>query len=180
MNRWMKKSLTFLLLMLLSVFFSGCSVLDQVLEEVVETPGISEEIPGEEPGTVEEEPGETEIREDGYYTSKEDVALYLHIYGKLPGNFITKREAENLGWEASKGNLWEVTEKKSIGGDRFGNREGLLPNTNGRKWFECDIDYEGGFRNEKRIVYSSDGLIYYTGNHYESFTQLYDAEGAVQ
>lgn len=180
MNRWMKKSLTFLLLMLLSVFFSGCSVLDQILEEVVETPGISEEIPGEEPGTVEEEPGETEIREDGYYTSKEDVALYLYIYGKLPGNFITKREAENLGWEASKGNLWEVTEKKSIGGDRFGNREGLLPNTNGRKWFECDIDYEGGFRNEKRIVYSSDGLIYYTGNHYESFTQLYDAEGAVQ
>ena len=67
----------------------------------------------------------------------------------------------------------------SIGGDRFGNREGLLPSASGRKWYECDIDYAGGYRNEKRIVYSSDGLIYYTGDHYESFTQLYDAEGAV-
>lgn len=61
----------------------------------------------------------------------------------------------------------------SIGGDRFGNREGLLPDAEGRKWYECDINFSGGFRGAERIVYSNDGLIYYTSDHYESFTQLY-------
>lgn len=185
MKRIRKKSLSFLLVLLLSTFFAGCSILDAVVEEAVNTPGVSEENPGESEGVEspeEEEHPETsvnDITEEGFYTSKEEVALYLYTFGKLPGNYLTKREAEDLGWEASEGNLWEVTEKMSIGGDRFGNREGLLPSASGRKWYECDIDYAGGYRNEKRIVYSSDGLIYYTGDHYESFTQLYDAEGAV-
>lgn len=185
MKRLQNKVLALFLMLLLTVVFSGCSVLEQVLEEVVEAPGVSEEMPSGEtdPETPqapeEQEPGEEGIKEEGSYTRKEEVALYLHTYGKLPGNYLTKREAEDLGWEASEGNLWDVTEKMSIGGDRFGNREGLLPNASGRRWYECDIDYAGGYRNEKRIVYSSDGLIYYTGDHYESFTQLYDAEGAV-
>ena len=61
----------------------------------------------------------------------------------------------------------------SIGGDYFGNRENLLPNKKNRKWYECDINYNGGYRNSERIVFSNDGLIYYTSNHYESFEQLY-------
>ena len=111
--------------------------------------------------------------EDGWYYTPEDVALYLHTFGHLPDNYITKNEAEDLGWESRKGNLWEVADGCCIGGNRFGNNEGLLPDADGRTWRECDVNYEGGYRGEERIVYSSDGLIYYTDDHYESFTQLY-------
>lgn len=123
---------------------------------------------------------EDTIEEDGSYTSKEDVAAYLHLYSKLPQNFITKKEAQQLGWESSAGNLDKVAPGKSIGGDRFGNYEEQLPDKKGRKYFECDIDYNGGYRGKKRIIYSSDGLIYYTEDHYQTFTQLYDEKGAVR
>ena len=112
------------------------------------------------------------IKEDGYYYSKEDVCTYLQTYGELPDNFITKNEAERLGWDNRKGNLWEVADGMCIGGDKFGNREGLLPKEKGRQYYECDIDYNGKYRNEKRIVYSNDGLIYYTDDHYESFEDI--------
>lgn len=111
--------------------------------------------------------------EGGSYTSRDQVAQYIHIYGHLPDNYITKKEAQALGWENSKGNLAEVAPGKSIGGDRFGNYEGLLPDAAGRKWTECDIDYESGYRNACRIIFSNDGLIYYTEDHYKSFVQLY-------
>ena len=111
--------------------------------------------------------------EHGSYTSRDEVALYLHTYGHLPDNYITKEEARALGWDAQAGNLQEVAPGKSIGGDRFGNREGLLPAERGRQYYECDIDYAGGTRNAKRIVYSNDGLIFYTDDHYASYTQLY-------
>ena len=110
------------------------------------------------------------------YSSKDDVASYLHLYGHLPDNYITKQDAQKLGWESSQGNLWDVAPGKSIGGSRFGNYEGLLPESDSRQYYECDIDYNGGFRNEKRIVYSNDGLIYYTEDHYESFELLYGEE----
>jgi len=113
------------------------------------------------------------IEEDEWYSSKDEVALYIHTYGKLPGNFLTKKQAGNLGWVSSKGNLWDVAPGKSIGGDTFGNREGLLPKASGRKWYECDINYEGGYRGAERILFSNDGLIFYTDDHYESFEQLY-------
>lgn len=117
--------------------------------------------------------GEALIDEDGEYTSKDDVALYIHTYGKLPSNFITKEKAQDAGWNSKKGNLGDVLPGKSIGGDRFGNYEGLLPKASSRKYFECDIDYDGGRRSAKRIVYSNDGLVFYTDDHYKSFTQLY-------
>lgn len=123
---------------------------------------------------MEEESVEDRIREDGEYTSKEEVAAYIHLFGKLPKNYITKKKAEELGWSQKKGNLWKVAPGKSIGGSRFGNYEGLLPEAKNRKYYECDIDYEGGYRNDKRIVYSNDGLIYYTDNHYNSFEALYE------
>lgn len=113
------------------------------------------------------------ILEDEEYSSKEEVAEYIHLFGHLPPNYITKNEAQDLGWIASKGNLWKVAPGKSIGGDRFGNREGLLPSVKGRKYFECDIDFDGKYRNAKRIIFSNDGLIYYTEDHYESFELLY-------
>ncbi len=119
------------------------------------------------------EPVSQELEEDGSYTSKEDVALYLHTYGCLPDNFITKKEAQNLGWDSKKGNLWDVAPGKSIGGSHFGNYEKLLPEKKGRKYYECDLNYEGGYRGAERMIYSNDGLIFYTGDHYESFEQLY-------
>ncbi|MBO6089461.1 MAG: ribonuclease, partial [Lachnospiraceae bacterium] len=96
-------------------------------------------------------------------------------YNHLPSNYITKKEAQNLGWDASQGkHLNKVAPGKSIGGDKFGNREGLLPKKDGRVYYECDIDYKKGSRNAKRIVFSNDGLIYYTEDHYETYELLYE------
>ena len=112
------------------------------------------------------------IAEDGSYTSKDEVALYIHTYGHLPENYITKDEAYDLGWK-SEGTLDEVAPGMSIGGDYYGNYEGVLPDEPGREYHECDIDYESGNRNGKRIVYSNGGNIYYTEDHYNSFEHLY-------
>ena len=122
---------------------------------------------------VEEEPF---IDEDGTYTSKDEVAAYIHEYGHLPSNFITKKQAKKLGWVSSEGNLGKVAPGKSIGGDYFGNYEGNLPEAKGRDYYECDIDSTGGYRGAKRIVFSDDGLIYYTEDHYETFELLYGEE----
>ena len=159
--------------------------------EYVEEPSISEieseafaETESETLIETEEEQTEAEadlltVEEDGHYTSKEEVALYLHTYGKLPSNFISKKEAEELGWkkkDGEAGQLHVVAPGMSIGGSSFGNYEGLLPEKKGRKYYECDINYKKGNRGAERIVYSNDGLIFYTGDHYESFEQLYPAE----
>jgi len=113
------------------------------------------------------------VTEDGWYSSKEDVALYIHLYGHLPDNYVTKREAEELGWSGGSVERW-AGEGTAIGGSRFGNYEGLLPEAEGRTYTECDIDTVGASsRGAKRVVFSNDGLIYYTGDHYESFELLY-------
>lgn len=116
------------------------------------------------------------LPEDGSYFTKEEVALYLYTYDHLPDNFVTKQEAEEMGWESRKGNLWEVAPGVCIGGNRFGNYEGLLPREDGRVYYECDVEYDGGYRGDERIIYSNDGLIYYTDDHYESFELLYGEE----
>ena len=115
------------------------------------------------------------LPEDGVYTTKDDVALYIHLYGHLPDNFITKDEARDLGW--SGGSLEPYAPGKCIGGSHFGNYEGLLPEADGRTYTECDINTMGAdSRGAERIVFSNDGLIYYTNDHYESFTLLYGEE----
>lgn len=126
--------------------------------------------------TANSPPAEEEtIDEFGTYTTKDDVALYIHTYGKLPQNFITKKEAQALGWEG--GSLEPYAPGMCIGGSHFGNYEGLLPEKKGRKYTECDIDTLGASkRGAKRIVFSNDGLIYYTDDHYESFELLYGEE----
>lgn len=110
-----------------------------------------------------------EIDEDGYYYDKDNVALYLMTYHKLPSNYITKKEAQALGW--SGGALEPYAPDMAIGGDRFGNYEGVLPDD--VDYHECDIDTQGTKRGAKRIVYSEDWEIYYTEDHYETFEQLY-------
>ena len=135
--------------------------------------------PAEETAEPEEAPPEGEeaqtLPEDGTYTTKEDVALYIHLYGHLPDNFLTKKEAEKLGWPG--GSLEPYAPGMCIGGSRFGNYEGLLPEAEGRTYTECDIDTLGAEkRGAKRIVFSNDGLIYYTEDHYNSFELLYGVE----
>ena len=115
------------------------------------------------------------IDEHGTYTSRDDVALYIHLYGHLPDNFISKTKARKLGWNG--GSLEPYAPGKCIGGGEYLNLEGLLPEAPGRIYHECDIDTLGARkRGAKRIVFSNDGLIYYTDDHYESFTLLYGEE----
>lgn len=134
---------------------------------VPETEAATEAAPPETEAVTEAAP---QLDPDGSYTTKEDVALYIHLYGRLPKNFMTKNEARKLGWEG--GSLEPYAPGMCIGGDHFGNYEGLLPED--REYTECDIDTLGAkSRGAKRIVFSDDGLIYYTDNHYESFELLY-------
>lgn len=141
-----------------------------------ETPDAEELPPGD--GNAPEDNHATEedaLPENGSYTTREDVALYIHTYGHLPDNFITKKEAQDLGWSGRS--LEPYAPGMCIGGDRFGNYEGLLPDAKGRTWTECDVDTLGASsRGAKRIVFSNDGLVYYTGDHYESFELLYGEE----
>ena len=107
-----------------------------------------------------------------YYYDLTNVVLYLELYGELPPNFITKAKARELGW--SGGSVEDYIEGGAIGGDFFGNYEGLLPKANGRTYHECDIDTDAlNSRGAKRLVFSSDGLYFYTSDHYESFSQVY-------
>ena len=179
-----KKIQLLISVLLLSVFLlTGCQ---EIIEEVLDESGSSQTVETENYEYEDEEEYDSQemvdqeetssIDEDGTYTSKEEVAAYLNEYGHLPDNFITKKEARKLGWVKEEGNFSEVAPGKSIGGDYFGNYEGTLPEADGREYHECDIDYDGNRRGAKRIVYSNDGLIYYTEDHYETFTLLYGEE----
>jgi ribonuclease T1 len=117
--------------------------------------------------------GKAQVEWGQRYSGQTEVAAYIHSYHVLPPNYLTKKAAQKLGWDSNKGNLWQVTDHMSIGGDRFGNEEGLLPSIQGRQYYECDVNYAGGYRGAERIIYSSDGLIFYTRDHYQSFRQLY-------
>lgn len=170
----MKRILALLLALVMAfgLFACGSVPLDEFIPaETVGQPSVPVET------TVNTETEETQslLDPDGWYYSAEDVALYLVTYDELPDNFITKSEARDLGWEG--GSVQKYLEGAAIGGDKFGNREGILPKADGRQYYECDIDTDGeSSRGAKRLVYSNDGLIYYTEDHYESFILLYGEE----
>jgi guanyl-specific ribonuclease Sa len=170
-----KKLLSFWITLALTmvILFTGCS--NQFLNEVtrIVTENTNNNSISPDDNNTNNTINTTGIDESGRYSSKEEVAAYINTFDKLPSNYLKKQEAIALGWESNKGNLWEVTDEMSIGGDYFGNREKLLPIKDSRKWFECDINYEGGYRNSERILFSNDGLIFYTDDHYKTFTQLY-------
>lgn len=106
-------------------------------------------------------------------TAPQDIADYIFAHGTLPDNFLTKSEARQLGWDSSQNYVSDVAPGYSIGGDKFGNYEGLLPDASGRKWYEADANYTAGPRGAERILYSSDGLVYYTSDHYQTFTEMH-------
>ena len=192
----MKQKLPALLLALAVLLPAGCGELDA--ENVMNLADAV--LSGKDAGVIGGEDGPTEVllpeedgsggedlyqdasgedaealAEDGTYNSAEDVAAYLTVYGHLPDNYLTKSEARDLGWTG--GSVEQYAPGCAIGGDRFGNREGLLPEAPGRTYYECDIDTIGETsRGAKRIIYSNDGLIYYTEDHYESFVLLHGEE----
>lgn len=171
MNQRNRKIATWIILLGMILLMTGCAPLDPDVNAGASSP-VMEAVPDDNAASGES----LAVDQGGHYTSREEVGLYLHLFGELPGNFITKKEAADRGWAASQGNLWEVADGMSIGGDRFGNREGRLPNKAGRQYYECDINYQGGHRGAERIVYSDDGLVYYTPDHYDSFEMLYGEE----
>ncbi len=183
----MRRIAALLLALLLVLSLAGCvpSSVGEGLPQQSALPSESAPVPS--PSPLDPSPSESSLPvqtpspseellpEEGAYTAKEDVALYLYQYGHLPDNFITKKEAEALGWTG--GSLEPYAPGKCIGGNRFGNYEGLLPEAEGRTSTECDIDTLGAdARGAKRIVFSNDGLIYYTDDHYQSFELLYGEE----
>ena len=153
-NRFWK----FVLLPLLGILLASCGIL-QTPEEI-DTPETNSS------------DGIATVVEGEYYDTPQEVAEYIDFYGELPENYLTKNEARELGWDANEGNLWEVAPDASIGGDYFGNYEELLPEDPNRDYYEADIEYEGGHRNAKRLVFSTDGLYFYTDDHYDSFEEL--------
>ena len=116
---------------------------------------------------------QTQAPQQTAITAPQDIADYIFAHGTLPDNFLTKNEARQLGWDSSQNYVSDVAPGYSIGGDKFGNYEGLLPDASGRKWYEADANYTAGPRGAERILYSSDGLVYYTNDHYQTFTEMH-------
>ncbi len=191
MSKLIPKKFLFLLPLIIAsmLFFSACGPSSISSRNQSPTENASETVSPEDepddeksPSEEQEEPDKSKestpdvsVSEDGTYTSKDDVALYIHTFEHLPDNFITKKEAQALGWQG--GSLKDYAPGKCIGGDHFGNYEGHLPEASGREYHECDIDtLNANSRGAKRIVYSNDGLIFYTEDHYNSFELLYAQE----
>lgn len=110
---------------------------------------------------------------EGPIIDPQSIADYLFAHGELPDNFITKKEARALGWDSSRNYLSDVAPGMSIGGDYFGNYEGRLPVEQGVEYHEADCWYTGGKRNAYRVIYSNQGRVWYTEDHYETFTELF-------
>lgn len=183
-KRWLPILLVLILLIVIAVSVVTTSKPTEISpSESLER--IEESVPPKDSPSVETMPASTSeptaevteksnggIQEDGTYDGKAEVAEYIHLYGHLPSNYMTKEEARKLGWDG--GSLEDYAPGMCIGGDYFGNYEKKLPTKNGRKYYECDIDTIGWRnRGSRRIIYSNDGLIFYTGDHYEHFEQLY-------
>lgn len=166
----MKKSIKILLIIIISIFsIVSCTKSSNKLESY----DTKIESSKNKNDSKSDEITNKKIYENGLYYSKDEVALYLHTFGKLPSNYLTKNEAKKLGWDAQKGNLWKVTDKGVIGGDRFGNKEGNLPSN--EKYFEADVNYNGGHRGAERLIYTTNGkVIYYSNDHYKNFEVLYE------
>ena len=166
MQRHIRRLAALLLALLIALSAATCAVAEDWRDLLRGLYGLTEDYEVEE--SQEEEP-QTEGEE---LPSKEDFKLpvtdpqqivdYLEYFGELPENFITKNEARKLGWDSRYNYVGEVAPGKSIGGDRFGNYEGQLPDRKGRKWFECDANYKGKKRGAQRVLFSNDGLYYYT------------------
>lgn len=153
-------------------------------EEVIESSEQTELNEVTEPDNAEEHEAATEqetasavsVAQGEAYYDLEHVVLYLDAFGTLPPNYITKKEAQALGWEG--GTVEDFQEGAAIGGTYYGNYEGTLPK--GCEYHECDLDtHPHKKRGAKRLVYSDDGRYYYTDDHYEHFREVTITDGQV-
>lgn len=185
MDKFARRLLALALAVVMLLGLSGCgeeipNLTEEIFSEAGNTEAAAAEALPDEPETpevLEDDPGTSDsvVTEGAYYYDLEHVVLHLDRYGVLPDNYITKEEARELGWEG--GSVENYLDGAAIGGDRFGNREGLLPEASGRSYTECDIDTDGqSSRGAKRLVFSNDGLYFYTEDHYETFDELYVTE----
>ena len=169
-----KKLTSAIVLLVLAILASLLGINDAPADATTPSTSLSTSI-STETTTLPSESTEPELYLDpeGSYNSKEDVALYIHLYGCLPRNYVTKSYAKDtLGCSTSR--VEDYWPGGAIGGDVFGNREGRLPSAPGRTWTECDINTWGKYsRGAERIVFSNDGLVYYTSDHYYTFELLY-------
>lgn len=109
------------------------------------------------------------IQEIDELTEESKVINYVKAHHELPDYYLTKAEARRKGWVASEGNLCKVLPGKAIGGDKFSNREKTLPK--GNQYFEADVNYTCGRRNADRIVFTKQGEVWLTHDHYKAFQQ---------
>ena len=174
----MRKKLFALAALLLAglLVLAGCGQPETVPGGVPAPTEFLKVVTAEPAGAPEAEAADPPEEEAGPVTEPQAIADYLFKHGELPENFITKEEAQDLGWDSSRNYVSDVAPGKSIGGDRFGNYEGQLPKAKGRKFFECDANYTGGKRGAERIVYSSDGRVWYTKDHYGTFEELFPSD----
>ena len=174
----MRKKLFALAALLLAglLVLTGCGQQETALSGAPAPTEFLTVVTAEPAGAPKAETTDPPAEEAGPVTEPQAIADYLFEHGKLPENFITKEEAQDLGWDSSRNYVSDVAPGKSIGGDRFGNYEGQLPKAKGRKFFECDANYTGGKRGAERIVYSSDGRVWYTKDHYGTFEELFPSD----
>ena len=174
----MRKKLFALAALLLAglLVLTGCGQQETALSGAPAPTEFLTVVTAEPAGAPEAEVTDPPAEEAGPITEPQAIADYLFEHGKLPENFITKEEAQDLGWDSSRNYVSDVAPGKSIGGDRFGNYEGQLPKAKVRKFFECDANYTGGKRGAERIVYSSDGRVWYTKDHYGTFEELFPSD----
>ena len=167
-----KKILTLFFVTAISISTVACSASGDVYEsEFDDSPSnITEKNPSANAEDIYEA-----VQESGKYTTRDSVAAYLCKFNKLPSNYVGKNEGQQL-YESKTGKTFEkwnfnpwTTINVMIGGDKFGNNEGLLPQGS---YHEADVDYSAKNRGTKRLVYQSDCVIYYTADHYESFSKL--------
>ena len=163
------KFLTIVALLLVIIFLLVFKNKDNVVNErVTETPAIDYSVNNKNTNQNTRNHNNKDIDD---LTAEDVVVDYLKKNGVLPDYYITKGEARKKGWVASEGNLCDVLPGRAIGGDIFSNREKRLPNKKNRKWYEADLNYDCGRRNADRVVFSSDGLIYVTKDHYNTFEE---------
>ena len=94
----------------------------------------------------------------------------IRTANRLPPRYVTKDEARAHGWRG--GGLCTVWPGHTIGGDVMRNFGGAIPDAPGRIYREADLDSDCRSRGPRRLVFSNDGRIYVTLDHYTTFVAV--------
>ena len=176
MQRHLRRLMALLMALLLALSAVTAAVAEDWRDLLRGLYGLSDDYDGGDAAYEDDGSQEAALTPEDFelpVTDPQQIVNYLALFGELPENFITKKEAKALGWDSRYNYVGEVAPGKSIGGDRFGNYEGQLPEEKGRTWYECDANYRGRKRGAERVLFSSDGLYYYTDDHYQTFTEMF-------